>query len=97
MKPEEIYRKYANAKRRALYWSGTPSFNPFARSSQTRSGMLDEKYELAMCDCDVWERVIATLTGKRVEHYDPHSAYRHTFSKIMAAVSRANAATQSAQ
>lgn len=85
----EAKRRYANARRRARYWSGVPSFNPNLRSSECRTSELDLKYELAMCDCNSWEQTIETLTGKRPGHYDPKRAFRHSFSKLMMKASNA--------
>ena len=79
----EALRRYANAKRRALYWSGNPSFSVRARSNNIRSSTLDLKYELAMCDCDSWERTIETLTGERPKHYDPKAKFRANFAKML--------------
>ena len=54
----EVKRRYANARRRARYWSGVPSFNPNLRSNECRSSEIDLKYELAMCDCKSWEQAL---------------------------------------
>lgn len=35
-----------------------------------------------MCDCDVWERTIAELTGKTMNHYDPKSQFAATWAKL---------------
>lgn len=83
MKITEALRRYSNARRRARYWSGTPSFNSALRSNECRTSKLDLKYELAMCDCDSWEHAIEKMTGKRPEHYDPKQAFRRSFSKLM--------------
>lgn len=80
----EANRRYANARRRARYWSGTPNFNPALRSNECRTSELDLKYELAMCDCKNWEACIEGLTGKPMPHYDPKQAFRASFSKLMA-------------
>ena len=78
----EALQRYKNAKRRALYWSGTPSFSPY-RTKETQSSRLDEKYELAMCDCKNWEAEIERLTSKRPPHYDPKKKSYTIWSKII--------------
>lgn len=78
----EAKRRYANARRRARYWSGTLTFNIHLRSNETRSSRLNEKYELAMCDCKSWEHTIQELTGKQVKHYDPKAAFAASWSKL---------------
>lgn len=85
----EAKRRYANAQRRARYWSGVPSFNPNLRSSECRTIELDLQYELAMCDCNSWEQTLKTLTGKRPGHYDPKRAFRNSFSKLTMKASNA--------
>lgn len=82
----EAKRRYKNARRRARYWSGTPSFVPSARSNETRTSELCLKYELAMCDCKSWESTIENLTGKPVPRYDPRSAFAAKFSQLMSKV-----------
>ena len=79
----EARRRYSNARRRARYWSGIPTFRPWGRSNETRTSKLWEKYELAMCDCNAWESRIEELTGKRPEHYDPKSAFAVRFTQLM--------------
>jgi len=78
----EAKRRYSNARRRARYWSGTPSFSVTARSNECRTSELDLKYELAMCDCNSWEQTLEKMTGKSLEHYDPKQAFRRAFSKL---------------
>lgn len=78
----EAKRRYANARRRARYWSGTLTFNIHLRSKETRSSRLHEKYELAMCDCKSWEAAIGGFTGKVLKHYDPKSAFAARWAKI---------------
>lgn len=77
-----VQRKYWNARRRARYWSGVLTFRPWTRSVETRSNRLNEKYELAMCDCKNWEFEIGALTGKTVKHYDPKSTFATKWSKL---------------
>ena len=70
-------QRYANARRRARYWSGTPSYNPLAY----RTGQRDLQYELAMCDCLAWECRLRELTGKPMPHYDPRAAFARSYRK----------------
>lgn len=77
---DKVLRRYRNAKRRALYWSGNPSFAK--RSVETRSSRLSEKYELAMCDCKNWEHDIERLTGHRPPHYDPKASFDRAWSRL---------------
>lgn len=72
---EEIKRKYANARRRALYWSGNPSWSRSARSQETTTSTLDLKYDLAMYDCRSWEQALEIATGVKVPKYDPKNAF----------------------
>lgn len=77
-------RRYANARRRARFWSGNPSLSNFGPTGRNlTTGRMDEKYELAMCDCDSWEQTIGRLTGKEVSHYDPKQAFRRRFAALM--------------
>ena len=90
----EAFRRYANARRRARYWSGTPNFNRQLRSNECSSSRLDEKYSLAMHDCTSWEMEIEKLTGRRPEHYDPKAKFDKAFLRAMASnveLSRAGA------
>lgn len=77
----EATRRYKNAKRRALYWSGNPGYS--SRSCETRSNRLWEKYELAMCDCRSWEKEIEWITGVEQERYDPKQTFKQAFSKAL--------------
>lgn len=80
-----LRRRYGNARRRARFWSGRPSLSgrgPTGRNLTT--GRMDEKYELAMCDCQAWEVELSELTGRAVEHYDPRAAFRARFYRLMA-------------
>jgi len=44
---------------------------------------MDEKYELAMCDCHSWEGRIKELTGKEMPRYDPKQEFRRRFAAMM--------------
>lgn len=81
---KESRRKYSNARRRAKFWSGNPSFiNAGPKGRNLSSSKMSEQYELAMCDCDSWEKTIEGLTGKKIEHYDPRAKFRAAFTKLI--------------
>lgn len=86
----EAKRRYANARRRARFWSGIPSFCPWKRSRETRTSKLWEKYELAMCDCKSWEAEVHRMTGKKVKHYDPKADFAVRFTQLMGKASNAD-------
>lgn len=78
----EAFRGYRNARRRARYWSGNPSYSNGVTKC-TRSSRLWEKYELAMCDCRVWEAEIGRITGTQPDRYDPRRTFAAKFQKLM--------------
>ena len=47
--PQLLLRKFRNAQRRTLYWSGLPSYSPH-RTKQTSSMELDRHYSMALGD-----------------------------------------------
>lgn len=75
-----LKHRYRNAKRRALYWSGNPSYSA-SRTRETRSSRLCEKYEIAMSDCKNLEQLLERLTGASHPHYDPQQKFRNSFFK----------------
>ncbi len=87
MNEEYILRCYQNAKRRARYWSGNPSYSSRV-TRETRSSRLSEKYELAMCDCKNWEFEIHRITGKRPKHYDPKAEFNRRWYEVMRSFAR---------
>src|SRR5206468_1616880 len=76
-------RRYKNARRRARYWSGLPTFVPSKRSVKSDHSTLSEKYELAMCDCKNWEWEIERLTGVAPKHYDPKAKFALNFTRLI--------------
>lgn len=75
---QELQRRYKNARARARYWSGTPSFLP-NRATETRSYVLDEKYELAMDDCLNLGACLEKMTGKPCPPYNPKAEFAARF------------------
>jgi acyl carrier protein len=77
-------RRYANARKRARFWSGNPSWSNFGPTGKNLTTCrMDEKYELAMYDCHSWEDRIGQLTGKELKHYDPKQEFRSRFARMM--------------
>jgi hypothetical protein len=81
-----LKKRLKNAKTRALYWSGNPSFaqNRYVPSRVRRHA--SEQYELALCDIESLCEAIFQHTGKRPEPYDPKASFAATFSVILGAV-----------
>lgn len=90
---QRLVRRFRNAQRRARYWSGTPSFSVGARAKATKSGRMDEQYELAMCDQDSLAGLIANLGGS-VKVRDYKAEFRGRYMKWMAKASNAEALPQ---
>jgi hypothetical protein len=70
----ELRRRLANAKQRAKYWAGLPSFVPGAGNSMTRLARErlaargsdhEQEYEMAMCDVGALADEIERVCGKR--------------------------------
>lgn len=71
---QRLLARFANAKRRARYWSGTPDFRegqrcsmtPLARRRRAARGTDHElEYETAVTDCQCLADAISKLTGHR--------------------------------
>ena len=87
-KAEDLKRKLRNARQRALFWSGNPTFT--GKRFNVRRSRGDEGYELAMCDIRNLCDHIEALTGKRPKQSDPKGDFRGKFSKVMSAISLSN-------
>lgn len=77
----DLRRRLRNARSRALYWSGNPTFsgNRF-RPGRTRAlGGHDFQYEQALDDIDSLSRLIEEATGRPVKRSDPKRAYNAAF------------------
>ncbi len=84
-----LKRKLRNARMRALYWSGNPTFTGHRFSvKKNRNGW--EGYELAMCDVRGLCDQIEELTGVRPKQSDPKRAFGQRFLGIMAKVAERN-------
>lgn len=76
----KLRQQLKNARRRAVYWSGRPSFCGFGFRpgvrSRASSGHPDLQYEICLDDigalCDEIER----LTGRRPKETNPRQEYR---------------------
>jgi hypothetical protein len=83
-KHKHALHRYACARRRARYWSGNPSWsNNGPKGKNLTTCRMDERYELAMCDCLSWESELERITGKKIPHYDPKAEFRAKFSKML--------------
>lgn len=84
--PAEIIRlrrALKNARVRALFWSGNPSFTGKRFKPHASRKGHDEQYELAMCDIDSLAARLEELTGHKVKRSDPRAEFRERFSKLM--------------
>ncbi len=80
-----VKRRIKNAKRRAMYWSGIPTFNERARALDPRR-QHEEKYELALCDVHGLSCLLATLEYRELPErraYDPRRDFGGRFVKLM--------------
>ena len=80
----EARRRYHNARSRALYWSGAPTFtgHRYLPGHVRGKATADEQYEVAICDCRAWEAEIGRLTGRRLKPYDPKALVRERWCKV---------------
>ena len=79
---QEARRRRRNACKRALYWSGNPSFacRRYRPSATRRNASL--QYELAMADCASLALIIVELGGRRPSTYDPRAAWSAAFNRM---------------
>ena len=87
-----LVRALKNARSRALYWSGNPTFtgkrfNPNAKVRRVCGGH-DEQYELALCDIDSLTDELEKLTGKKWKKTDTKVAFQQRFLAAMAKARR---------
>lgn len=87
---ERLKRKLKNAKRRAVYWSGRPSFLGFGfRPGKGRRHEDDTiEYEMAMSDIDSLANRIEKLTGKRPVTRDPKRDYQDAATDVICQLAR---------
>lgn len=85
MTEDEILRRLKNAKRRAMYWSGIPTFNERARALDPRR-QHEEKYFMALDDVHSLSIDFARLHGlpdPERRAYDPKRDFSTRFCKLM--------------
>lgn len=75
----DLKRLLKNARRRAVYWSGRPSFTGFGYSPGNAAHEIE--YEAAIDDITALCDAIEELTGRRPKATDPKQAYRDAFSE----------------
>ena len=83
----DLSRCLRNAKRRALYWSGIPSFiqgASFAPGTHGRRDSPDLEYELALADVDALQSKLTEIDGVCREQFDPRADFRRRWSEGMA-------------
>lgn len=76
-----LKKRLANARHRAAYASGRPSFRGFGAVG--KSGHIDELYELAMCDIESLCTILEAKTGKKFKRSDPKRDFNHAFTKAL--------------
>ena len=87
MESPELRRRLANAKRRARFWSGVPSFSRHVAKSRN-VGERDTRYEIAMCDVRSLTALLEERTGRKLVLYDPQAQWRETWNAINSALVR---------
>lgn len=87
-----LVRALKNARSRALYWSGNPTFTGkrFDPNAKRRvCGGHDEQYELALCDIDSLCDELEKRTGRKWKRSDTKQAFQQRFLNAMARRSNA--------
>src|SRR5688500_19033740 len=92
MKPTKdqiIYlkKRYHLARRRALYWSGNPSFDVRSRTQNTSSSERSLPYELARCDIKNLAADLHRLGVAVDADYDPRAAFHKRRFALMSKLS----------
>lgn len=77
----DLKRRLKNARRRAVYWSGRPSFSGFGYSPSNSDH--DIQYEAAIDDVNSLCDDIEEMTGTRPKATDPKQKYLDAFSDAM--------------
>ena len=89
---EYVKQRLRCAKRRAVYWSGNPSFNPRARAVDCKR-QHEFKYELALNDVHSIGCILAKLQDRAEPDrraYDPKRDFGARFIAIMGELTRKN-------
>ena len=90
-----VKRRLRSAKRRAMYWSGNPSFNPHARAVD-KHRESEFCYEMALNDVHSIGCILARLENRPAPQrrdYDPKRDFGHKFVKMMGEIHRQNTIT----
>lgn len=81
---EELKRRLANARKRALYWSGNASFTGSRYSVKKHTtGSASGSYELAICDIKSLAGLLEDATGKKFKQSDPRREFQQRYAKAM--------------
>lgn len=79
----DLRRRIKNAKTRALYWSGNPSFAQNRHNPNQARRHHSEMYELAMCDIKSLSSLLEDITGETVPRYDPKADFQRRYHALM--------------
>jgi hypothetical protein len=91
MKINNLKRRLHNAKSRALYWSGNPSYSGRRYNPRNRSRSADLEYEIALTDVRSLIGLLEQLTGRNRRYTEPRAKLVAMFSAINKAMSGKNA------
>lgn len=75
-KEVDLRRRLKNAKTRARYWSGNPSFAQNVYNPNKCRRSRSEMYEIAMCDIEGLCSLLEDVTGERIPRYDPRAEFQ---------------------
>ena len=81
----DLKRRLKNARRRARYWSGNPSFRGFGfRPNSARAVTQGHaiEYETALSDIDVLCEALEELTGRSFKRSDPRAEFLDRFASF---------------
>lgn len=80
----QLKRRLANARMRAVYWSGRPSFTDKSYSTSKLRGFKDQdvEYEIAISDITSLADRIFKITGKKPRVTDPREKARQAFARL---------------
>lgn len=85
----DLKRRLANARKRARYWAGLPSFaigsgHSMSRLAQQRLAARgsdhEMEYEMALADCESLASVIEELSGSKPEVIDYKTVFNNGFN-----------------
>ena len=81
-----LRRRLRNARARAAYWSGRPSFTGAGYTPSRTHRSADHEYELAMCDIASLCKAIEALTGVQPKIVDTRQVWKEAAAKLMRGV-----------